>query len=823
IRPMSQTRRPRRTQQPTQTRKLSAEQQAAARTLPTYLTQTPPVTQAGSPRYRIQGQPRTDQQWGGVSQDLVNQMQSHQAPQEEVVTTFAPGAPLIPAPDIGTPRGPRLRDYPIAVNTNALPRAEEVTTFAQLRAFADLYYAIPLCKRVWFDVLSRLDPHLTFDAGVIPDGEADTDPKWQKILRPAQAWIASPDGEGTLTDWMIKATNDILDLGQAIIYINRANNGDVLYVEVVAADTIKLLYDQRGKLPTPPWPAFEQIVHGVGSWLYTTRDMRKLSDMERTSSAYSRSRVEDIWLPIQVELRKQTLDLSRYTDGATPAGFLLASNAAAGTTSDDLQLYEEIELRLNGALAGNDQVRSRLKVLPPEIGQYVSTQMEGPQTDFDHWNLKITCAAFGVTPAEIGFTDDVNRASSDGQENVIYRRVIQPLAKRFALLFTAILKEKFDQRLCLEWAGIEEVEDEFKRAQMLEIGVKNMAISPSDMARLMKWPVKKEIEPFMATQSGLTGIVTPEMIAKAAAFALANQQSEQQSKTAALQQQQLINQQMQRQQEQQQDPFNQELGAADFGAEPDEGDGEDNGGQSPDNSPAPPLGAGGNPAVDAEGGDATPSTTGPAAAQVDQLIAQARQGKGKAAQRATIPTDPDAIRNEWRAWREKALRAAKSGEPQPCWRAASLPDHLADYAHDRLQGVVTPDEVRAVFAEVRALEMATATRRAGGPVFDGKHRFAGWVGGGGLAHSADGRAGTGTKASVPLHSRGQGARVLVEGGTTYHTTGPQNHGSAETRALIGDFFGRDLADHELASLVGAQPGMHVTVEYSQHSRSQGGP
>lgn len=58
--------------------------------------------------------------------------------------------------------------------------------------------------------------------------------------------------------------------------------------------------------------------------------------------------------------------------------------------------------------------------------------------------------------------------------------------------------------------------------------------------------------------------------------------------------------------------------------------------------------------------------------------------------------------------------------------------------------------------------------------------------------------------------------MTVAGGATYHTSGQQYYESAATRALLQDYFGRDLADHEIASLVGAQPGMQVSVEYGQH-------
>ena len=66
-------------------------------------------------------------------------------------------------------------------------------------------------------------------------------------------------------------------------------------------------------------------------------------------------------------------------------------------------------------------------------------------TAFDEFMVKVICAAFGVPPAELGFTSDVNRATAGHQENLAYRRGVRPLC-----LF---LQEIFDDVLATDFAS----------------------------------------------------------------------------------------------------------------------------------------------------------------------------------------------------------------------------------------------------------------------------------------------------------------------------------------------------------------------------------
>src|SRR5260221_425090 len=72
-------------------------------------------------------------------------------------------------------------------------------------------------------------------------------------------------------------------------------------------------------------------------------------------------------------------------------------------------------------------------------------------------------------------------------------------------------------------------------------------------------------------------------------------------------------------------------------------------------------------------------------------------GPGDAAYR------PRAEPDEWRAWRQKALKAAKEGRRQPAWdrTGTALPEDAHQHVSTQLAGIKTPDEERAIFEAAR--------------------------------------------------------------------------------------------------------------------------
>jgi len=267
--------------------------------------------------------PSPDQSVSLLNSGALNtQMQLNQAPQADPAPLYAPGAPLPITPLLPPPGGPRQYEYPIGYNITPQPRSTEMTSFAQLRGLSMAYEGIQLCERVYFDVLAGLELKVTFAPNVIPDGESENDPTWRAIAAPAQKFLEKPDGITDFVTWQTASVRDELELGHAFLYKRRNRAGKIVALDWVDGATLKPLIDERGRMPLPPYPAFEQYVYGIPAYYLAADEVEWLREMGRTDSVYSTSRVEGIIIPINQALQKQALDLARYTDGATPQGIM---------------------------------------------------------------------------------------------------------------------------------------------------------------------------------------------------------------------------------------------------------------------------------------------------------------------------------------------------------------------------------------------------------------------------------------------------------------------------------------------------------------------
>jgi hypothetical protein len=450
------------------------------------------------------------QQQGGsmmvIPQSMLQAILMQQSPQKNTQgESMLPGAPLVPYKGIMPKDGVRVWNYPIGWNIGYLSRSTQpdqqtIPTFQQLRNFARTYDGFQLCLRVWLDLIMKLKLQIKPRPDLIQDGDDEDDPKWQKLAKPYYEFFEKPDKQLDLHQWLRKAITDQLEIDALCIYMRPTKGGGLYSMDVVDGTTIKPLLDDRGRPPDPPFPAYQQYLYAglPGPWL-TSEQLLYIRESPRTDTPYGISRVERIVTRIQQALRKQSKDLAMFTDGNIPPGLLQLPQTDSDWTSDEVQAYQQM---FDSLLAGNDQQRSRIRVVPPGTTYAPLDDME-MTTEFDKFLLNVTVAAMGLSMADLGFTEDVNRSSGDSQENMTYRRTMQPLMNMYAELFTRVLRDYFDEdRFVVTWGGFEESEDLEMQASAYSNMVQHGIISPSDAARAMRQPVHFEIGPLVITKDG---------------------------------------------------------------------------------------------------------------------------------------------------------------------------------------------------------------------------------------------------------------------------------------------------------------------------------
>lgn len=381
-----------------------------------------------------------------------NQQILQQMAQQWGQATYGPNVPITPYPGLAPSGMPRQMAYPIATNLNLVVR-DNLTPFEILRQFADMYDVIRLCLQTWFDCAANLELDFVPIEGLLGPGE--TADKYASDIARYKDFFESPDKQHTLHEWINAYLEDMAVIDAVAIYPRLTYSGELYALDLIDGATIKPMLDDRGRTPTPPFYAYEQIIYGAPSELFTSDDLLYLKEHYRTKSAFGFSRVENILVRIPQALRKQNLDTSLFTDGNIPAGFVSPA-ADVGWSPQQLLDYQRL---LDNLLGGNDAERSRMKVLPPG-GSFTPSNPTAVDMNLDLFVLKITHASFGVMPSQSGFTDDVNRATAESQDDITYKRTLKPIANRIAKLFTFILRKYFnEQRFKAVWRGYEQAED----------------------------------------------------------------------------------------------------------------------------------------------------------------------------------------------------------------------------------------------------------------------------------------------------------------------------------------------------------------------------
>ncbi|HEX9068922.1 MAG TPA: phage portal protein [Ktedonobacterales bacterium] len=372
---------------------------------------------------------------------------------------------------------PRQWAFPLAANARTQPRGTEAVTFEQLRGLAAMYEGIQLCERVYFDLAGRLELRL------LPREELADLPRWHDAARRIEGFLEAPDRTQDLRAWLVALLRDLLEIDAVAIYSRRTRSGDLHALELVAGETVRPLIDDTGRPPRPPEPAYQQVLYGLPAGGYTLDEMDYLRETARTESVYGISRIERIIMRVNQALRKQSFDLARFTDGATPLG-LIEPPANLTWSPEELETFERL---FNGLLAGSDALRVRAKVLPPGA-RWQGLQGDDPLLAFDRYLLNITVAAFGLTMDELGFTETSNRSVGQTQEGVIYRRAVAPVIGLVAGFLTRKVRRWLDPRFTVTFAGFEEPDDFAARAEAFAKLIPLGVVSPAQAARLLRLP-----------------------------------------------------------------------------------------------------------------------------------------------------------------------------------------------------------------------------------------------------------------------------------------------------------------------------------------------
>src|SRR6185312_13533565 len=270
-------------------------------------------------------------------------------PQSVSDADFSPGQPITPVREEPI----RTFDFAVGANTVIAPRSDEAFGFRALRAFANVE-AIRLAIETRKDQLERLDWQIkpTDEKGAKKD-----DTSASRIARFTK-FFRKPNGVTPFASWLRLLVEDLLTIDAPAMEKLRNRGGELIGLDVIPGDTIKLLVDDTGRAPLPPYPAYQQIIKGRVWADLTTDELLYAPRNRRPNHVYGFSPVEQVIVTIHTLINRQAMQLAYFTEGNTPAGFLQAPE------SWNLQSLKELQIWLDAKLSGNPAERRKIVVVP---------------------------------------------------------------------------------------------------------------------------------------------------------------------------------------------------------------------------------------------------------------------------------------------------------------------------------------------------------------------------------------------------------------------------------------------------------------------------
>ena len=357
---------------------------------------------------------------------------------------LGPSAPLLPAPldptlDESGRAVPRKYEYAVSQNLNI---TQTLVPYQVLKALVEQCDIIHRCVEIRVSEISKMDWSFTLSNSAITEimqeencshakaAKIGRERYGKEIARLTEFWenpyVAT---DRSMVEWMTEALWQVFTFDQLCIYPRYsigakldAKAGDKVYpigFDVIDAPTIKILLDNRGDIPHPPLPAFQQILWGFPRGEFTAspdteaqnlysgagRSGQFITDQmfvsvknRRTWTVYGYSPVEQAIPAATLYLNRQRWMNAEYQEGVSPKTWMKSNSMEY-----DPVKMAALERVLNDKLAGSTAERHRVKLLPDGFEPVaMPSEDEKYKAEYDEFIIKRIASCFGVSPTALG-------------------------------------------------------------------------------------------------------------------------------------------------------------------------------------------------------------------------------------------------------------------------------------------------------------------------------------------------------------------------------------------------------------------------------------
>jgi hypothetical protein len=386
---------------------------------------------------------------------------------------FAPGRPLNPY--FGYNRRPRAWNYQVGRNISTRPRQYRVP-FETITNLIQSYDVAQVCIRHIIDDLRSMPLLFRAMPGVEEDVTDEIKRAAQFLSRPDGKWVGGKRVGGlNWHEWLGMWGQDIFRYDGGCLYKRRDQTGEVIGVEVVDTRTIAPLIDYMGRAPESPAPAYLQFVQGL-PWDWVQWDDMVYTRMNPLpEDVYGLAPIEAVLMTSNTDLRYQWYWLQYFTEGSVPEGFMEAPPDAS--TPDALEEWQEA---WENWLVGDQSQKVKIRWVPAG-SKYNAAKNPAFDKAFPIWLMRHTVAAFGLTPQDLGWTDDVNRSTGETQTDVQFRISTMPKSIGIEAVLNDIIQNDLNLRVQVRFDTGREKEDRLQEAQAMLQYINGGVVSPDEV------------------------------------------------------------------------------------------------------------------------------------------------------------------------------------------------------------------------------------------------------------------------------------------------------------------------------------------------------
>ena len=383
---------------------------------------------------------------------------------------FSPGTPLAPIQGVNPQNMPIQWRFPVAINTFPVDRSlgdSNIPSFAQLRSLATCSSNIKLAERTWLDMV----PRMKLQIGLRPDlvAQGIDEQQYEKDKTFFYKFWEKPDKVHDMHSWLRMLLIDQTQIDELYLYRHLCNDGSLYALEPIEGDYMKPLIDSWGRIPQAPDFGYQQYPWGLPGEEFTSDEFIHYQEFPSIGSPYGTSRVQSIIFNLNLALKKMARDLANFTEGNLPPGYFTAP-ANSNWSQDEIDTYERM---YNANMAGNPGQQRRIRFMQPGwefhgIPDFIIDKK------VDEYELNITLGEYGLSMGDVGFTGDIHKSSGDSQQNMTYRRTIDPLAMVYGAIITNCTQNDFEPSLngdkfIATFGGYDEEEDLVQNATAYSI------------------------------------------------------------------------------------------------------------------------------------------------------------------------------------------------------------------------------------------------------------------------------------------------------------------------------------------------------------------